>query len=335
MTNLSLADIWPAWRSWTSLFPEHLPSRESDIASEGENSGSTALIPGEVAGGKGEGSLLTEGDAGPKSLQEALIPVQRLAGIGTLAVGAAQELANPIGIITATCANLLEHLENGPVDHDQLLRSIELIEHNAYRSARIIALLGNYAHSRERAASLNDDSGMAITSPAAVIEDALTLMEYQLRVQANIDLRIEIAPELATIFCDHNRIVQVLIALLTNARDAMSPDGGTIGLRFWVPVAPMSWLAGRMSRSFESISESGLPADLIAFSVTDSGRGIDPAIQDRLFEPFFTTKSGEQRTGLNLFIARNIISQHRGYIWAENNPIGGGATFTVVMPRRP
>lgn len=267
-------------------------------------------------------------------MAETFLLVQQLAGIGILAVSAVQELANPIGIITTTCANLLEALAEGAIDPQHLKRSIELIEQHAYRSGRIVELMGNYAQGTATGATTDSGSGMAITSPAAIVRDALVLVESQCQAPSGIDLSTEVAPELTTIFCDHNQIVQVLIALLANARQAMPPAGGVIRIRFWLPEPDDAALAGRLTLPGEGSPVNMRWADLFAFSVVDNGRGFDPAIQNRLFDPFFTTKSRERATGLGLSIAQNIVRRHRGVIWAGNNP-DGGATFTVVMPRLP
>jgi signal transduction histidine kinase len=73
--------------------------------------------------------------------------------------------------------------------------------------------------------------------------------------------------------------------------------------------------------------------DAYAISVSDTGQGIDPAIKDKIFDPFFTTKPNGKGTGLGLFLAKQIVIQHNGRIWADNNP-DGGATFTVILPRK-
>ena len=126
----------------------------------------------------------------------------------------------------------------------------------------------------------------------------------------------------------------MLINLLTNARDAMQPDGGVARVCFWSPdPAREPALAEQLRQLPPSRSNGHGAPDLFAFSVSDTGMGIDPAILPRIFEPFFTTKPNGQGTGLGLYIAEGIVRGHGGIIWAENNP-GGGATVTVVLPRK-
>ena len=149
-------------------------------------------------------------------------------------------------------------------------------------------------------------------------------------------MEAELQPQLTTIFCDHHRIAQVLINLLLNARDAMQPAGGVIRIRFWTKNLLAEPVLAAQIRSAMSSAGNGRNmdvADLFAFSVADTGTGLDPTIMDRLFEPFFTTKANHQGTGLGLFIARSIVTQYGGCLLAENNP-AGGAIFTVVLPRK-
>ncbi len=256
-------------------------------------------------------------------VNESLAYVQRLAGIGTMAAGAAHELTDPIGIITATCANLIDDINGDATGRDDLKQAIELIEQSAFHCARIVEALRNYVETvtSEQAGG----PAIAITSPAAILQDELTMVEQQFRKQARVTVYADLEPQLSTVFCDHHRIAQVLINLLLNARDAMQPAGGIIRVRAWIP-DPV-----REPIPVDCSCHSAGPSDLFAFSVTDSGKGIDPDMMACLFEPFSTTKPAGQ--GLGLFIAREIVTQHGGCIHAADNP-GGGATFVVTLPRR-
>ncbi len=270
-------------------------------------------------------------------LNEALWHAQRLAGIGTLTASVAHELTNPISIITASCANLIDELNEGTAGREELVQAIELIEQSAFRCARIVDMLRNYApHVGPDGDMEEADNVIAITSPTAILQDALTMVEQQFRKQARVTVEADLQPQLTTIFCDHHRIAQVLINLLLNARDAMQPAGGVIRVRFWTPDLASEPLLAWQIRAAMAATGNGrdiASADLFAFSVADTGTGLDPAIMDRLFEPFFTTKATHQGTGLGLFIARSIVTQYGGCLLAENNP-AGGATFTVVLPRK-
>lgn len=329
LTNLSIAELWQGYNGssrgaadWTRPHDVELTRRNGETLPA-----SVAVAPLEgTAEGERLISFISRTDQ--DRLDESLRHAQRMAGIGTLTAGVAHELTNPISIITAACANLLDELNDDTLGREELAQTLALIEQSAFRCARIVDMLRNYAPNSEPDDGAGDNA-IAITSPSAILEDALTMVEQQFRKQTRVTVTTEIQPELATLFCDHHRIAQVLINLLLNARDAMQPAGGNIRVRFWIPGLDQEpALAGHVHAEMSRAS-----TDLFVFSVADTGPGIDPGNMGRLFEPFFTTKARGQGTGLGLFIAKGIVTQHGGCIFAENNA-AGGATFTVVLPRK-
>jgi two-component system, NtrC family, sensor kinase len=237
------------------------------------------------------------------SLSDSLTHLQRMAGLGTLAAGVAHELTNPVSIITAAVNNLLSQVADDDLTTDQLLHYIEMVDHSAWRCARLIQTLRTYTHpetSQETPTDLNQ-----------LIQDALNLVSHQFRHQFYITIEPDLDSDLPPLFCNANQIIQVLINLLLNARDALPASGGTI----------------RVTSRYR-------PAETaVSFAVRDSGLGIPPEIMVRIFDPFFTTKPPGEGTGLGLAIAAGIVEQHHGRLEAANNP-GGGATFTVVLPCR-
>ncbi len=268
---------------------------------------SVSIMPLSEAG-KGDKLISMMNLAELQQVENALLHTQRLAGLGTLAASVAHELTNPLSIITATCSNLIHEVNNENADVEMLRHYIRMIEHNAWRSTRIVEVLRHYSH----------DAGLetAVTNLNMIVEDALTLVQPQLRKEHQVRIHADLAEDLPSIVCDHNRLTQVLINLLHNARDAMQPDGGNIFVRTW---------------AMANDSEPG--GGQVAVSVRDEGRGIPPEWLEQIFTPFFTTKPGGAGTGLGLFVAREVVEQHNGRIWAENHP-EGGAIFTVVLPQR-
>lgn len=253
-------------------------------------------------------------------LNESLTHTQRLAGMGTLTASIAHELNNPISIITTACANLNLDVDDNALSLDRLRHYIEMIEQSAWRCVRIVEVLRNY--------SLDGLPQIAVTDWNKIVEDSLTLVKQQFQGQFNVRIETNLASNLKSVVCDHNRLTQVVINLLTNARDAMQPGGGTIQVKTWTIPA-----GGSLPGPTHTYPAELATADYFALSVHDTGAGIAPEIIDRIFEPFFTTKTNGSGTGLGLFITRRIVDQHDGRIWAENNP-DGGATFTVLLPRQ-
>lgn len=236
-------------------------------------------------------------------LNAALFHTQRLAGVGRLTAGVAHELTNPIGIITATCNNLLSQIADDDLSTDELLRYVEMIDHSAWRCAQLITTLRDYTHT--------DGLNVEACDLNQIIRDSLTLVAYEFERRYSIKIVADLEPDLPLLECNQNQITQVLINLLTNAGDALRDSGGTI-----------------------RVASFSLPEqEALVFSVGDTGAGVPPEISGRIFEPFFTTKPVGKGTGLGLSIASNIVELHRGQIQLDNGS-AGGATFTVTLPLR-
>jgi len=137
----------------------------------------------------------------------------------------------------------------------------------------------------------------------------------------HIDLEVRSGRHAPRIHADPGQIEQVLMNLCVNARDAM-PEGGRITIESGVVefdaqgAAEHTWAhEGKFAR----------------LSVTDSGTGIEPGIEDRIFEPFYTTKEVGQGTGLGLATAYAIVKRHGGWIDVESE-LEQGASFRVYLP---
>ncbi|HEX4664305.1 MAG TPA: ATP-binding protein, partial [Terriglobales bacterium] len=115
------------------------------------------------------------------------------------------------------------------------------------------------------------------------------------------------------VVCSVGEIRQVLVNLIANAIDAMRRGGNLLVRAVAVP-HPSTSMAG------------------VRVSVVDHGEGISREAGSRLFEPFFTTK-GEIGTGLGLWLTRDIIQQHGGFIRARNHHHPRGAVFSFWIPK--
>jgi hypothetical protein len=122
----------------------------------------------------------------------------------------------------------------------------------------------------------------------------------------NIQLRLEVSPNLPPVQGDATLLEQVLMNLCMNARDAM-PSGGTLTL--------------------SAASES----DGVKLCVSDTGVGMSDEVKKRLFEPFFTTKAPGRGTGLGLSMVQGIVRSHGGRLEAESSP-GRGSRFVIHLP---
>jgi two-component system cell cycle sensor histidine kinase/response regulator CckA len=120
---------------------------------------------------------------------------------------------------------------------------------------------------------------------------------------------------------DSVQVEQVLMNLVTNARDAM-PGGGTLTI----------------SSSIEELNEDviavhgyGIPGTYVKLSIADTGAGMDEKTRERIFEPFFTTKEMGKGTGLGLASTYGLVKQHKGFIDVDSEP-GRGTSFHIYFP---
>lgn len=233
-------------------------------------------------------------------LQETLMMEQRLASIGTLTSSIIHELTSPLSIISTTCENLSDSLQEEPIDQQRALEYVAMLRRNNERSMQLVNTLRSYARGghNPKENDLND-----------IINSTLTVLAGQIRNKWGVQVRSDLDKRLPTVVCDKHKIMQVLINLLTNARDAMQPHGGEIHIRSWA-----------------------MPElNAVAFAVRDGGSGVPNESIDTIFEPFYTTKPKGAGTGLGLFITAEIVRAHQGWIRVQNNATGG-ATFTVILP---
>jgi signal transduction histidine kinase/FixJ family two-component response regulator len=229
--------------------------------------------------------------------QQELIESSKLAAVGTLAAGVAHEFNNLLAAISG-------HTELGLVsdDMEEIKRALQVVVESVDRAKGITSNLLTFARRRE--------PRMEMTDVTEAVENPVRLVERDLE-KSNIELVREYS-KIPHIVCDAGQLSQVCLNLLTNARDAMLPDGGTltVGLR--------------------------RDGDHVLLAVTDTGSGIPDRIMDKLFEPFVTTKGslggGEMAgTGLGLSVSYGIVKNHGGTIEVETAE-GGGTTFTVRLP---
>ena len=138
----------------------------------------------------------------------------------------------------------------------------------------------------------------------------------------DIEQKVFLDPTLAKTKADPGQIVQVIMNLAVNARDAM-PKGGKLTIK-------------TANTLFEdAVSFSGVavpPGEYVMLSVSDTGMGMDEETRNRLFEPFFTTKEAGKGTGLGLATVYGIVKQSGGYVFADSEP-GKGTTFRIYLPR--
>jgi len=258
-----------------------------------------AAIDEPLAPGNSGLVLLVEDLTDTQMLEDKLVHSERLASIGRLAAGVAHEIGNPITGIACLAQNLREERE----DDSELTEISSQILEQTKRVSRIVQSLMSFAHA---GGHQHSDEPVCL---AEVAQDAIGLLALNRR---NYEVQFfNLCNPEHWVDGDPQRLAQVLINLLTNARDA-SPSGCAVRVK-------------------SEASEHTV--DLI---VEDEGSGIPKAIMDRLFEPFFTTKDPGEGTGLGLALVYSIVEEHYGQITIDSpaDPEHQrGTRIRVTLPR--
>jgi two-component system NtrC family sensor kinase len=229
---------------------------------------------------------------GEREMRVRLAETERLAAVGELVAGVAHEVNNPLSTISAF-AQLL--LRDGHLAEDQR-ESIEVIRAETVRASQVLRDLLTFARRSESQRQLLDVSD--------VVERTLRLRGYELS-SGGITLETALTTNLPAVSGDARQLQQVVLNLVTNALQAMTPRGGTLRVATW--------------------RDDGR----IKLEVRDTGGGIPGDVRERVFEPFFTTKA--DGTGLGLSVSYGIVTAHGGTIEIAESSSDGTA-FHVSLP---
>lgn len=231
----------------------------------------------------------------------AVARAEKLAAVGRLAAGVVHEINNPLATIAACAESLEKRIEEGAFsdspDAEDLREYLGLIRDEAFRCKTITNGLLDFSRLR---------AGQRVpVSMTDVVKAAARLVTHQQRGE-NIGIEVEAPADLPRVSGDASQLQQAVVALATNAIDAM-PEGGTLTLR-----------------ALQSGSR-------ILVEVKDTGIGIPHENMTKIFDPFFTTKDVGRGTGLGLAVCYGILSDHGGRLDVRSI-LGVGTTFTITLP---
>lgn len=215
---------------------------------------------------------------------------ERLAAMGEMVAGLAHQLRTPLSAALLYTATLVQQ-EMGPVDRERIgNRAIERLRHLEKLIRDMLLFARGEALGREPFAICD-----LVAELAQTLEPVARAKGLVFEPDCNCGASLVVG--------DRKAITGALTNLLENAVQA-TDAGGSIRL------------------------DAALDDGVVRFSVTDTGKGIDPALQSRLFEPFFTTRP--DGTGLGLAIARGVARAHGGDIGIQSES-GCGTTFTLTL----
>jgi len=225
---------------------------------------------------------------------EEIIQAKKLASLGILTAGVAHELINPLNNISMITQNSLELYDY--MSKEDRLALLNRVNEETKRMEAVVRNLLDFSKSREaklKEANIND-----------IVRKSVQLMQNTLNL-SNIEPNINLERNLPRVRVDEHQIEQVLVNLIVNAAQAMSPGGKL------------------------SIETRKGDEDKVYIYVKDTGQGIPPEYLPNIFDPFFSTKSSG--TGLGLSVSYGIIKNHKGNIRVEST-VRVGTTFTIELP---
>ena len=252
--------------------------------------------------------IIAEDVTARRSLEEQLRQAQKLEALGQLSGSVAHDFNNLLSVIIGYS----ELLSANPASEGPMRPHLETIKKAGERAASLTAQL--LAFSRRQ-----------VLRPSLVNLNALvreTQKMLQRLMRENVEHNVVLEPALWKTKADSGQIVQVIMNLAINARDAM-PKGGTLTIE----------TANVTFNDVATLHDVQVAAgNYVKLSVSDSGIGMDPGTLARIFEPFFTTKEDGRGTGLGLATVYGIVKQSGGYIFADTT-VGKGTTFSVYLPQ--
>jgi two-component system, NtrC family, sensor kinase len=228
--------------------------------------------------------------------QHELVRSERLASVGHLAAGMAHEIGNPLGAVLGYLELLRGELPAG--------RQQDIADRAASEAGRIDRLVKELL---DYAVPASQD--LEPIDPAAVLSDAVELLHHQ-GALVKVLVENKLPASLPLTYICRDKLLQVLINLLCNARDAMAQRG---------------------DHEAVLLLRGGKDGEQVWLSIMDNGSGMNPEAMANIFDPFFTTKAPGQGRGLGLTVCHRIVSEAGGSIVAESQA-GQGSTFTLRLP---
>ena len=244
-------------------------------------------------------------DTERRDAEQALFDSERMATVGEMAATMAHEIAQPLQVINLAAGSAQDELQQAAdagtqADAEYLTSKLTRIAAQTERASRIIGELRSFVR------GTSDEEPVAF-DPVAAVKGAVDLTRHAL-AQMKVTLALPPPNSLPAVIGHVERVEQVLVNLINNARDASAPT---------IDVAADAFQ--RDDRRF------------VRIVIEDSGPGIADDVLPRLFDTFVTTKARGKGTGLGLRICRRIVEEMGGAISATNRA-EGGARFEILLP---
>jgi len=267
------------------------------------NSGGIVIIVRDMR----ESRLVKDLKKANKELKEAtlqLVQAEKLSALGELTAGVAHELNQPLNGIKIISQSILRDIEKNRFEEESIGQDMTDIVNLVNRMAEIIDHMRIFTRRTEGMSEEMIDVNTVIDGP-------FKLLGSQLK-NHNIEVVMELAPDLPKVMGDPIRLEQVIMNLITNARGSVDSSG-------------------QKNKRIEIRTYQTDGGQDVAVEVKDNGGGIPENLRGKIFQPFFTTKDPGKGTGLGLSLSNKIVEEHAGRIEVESK-VGQGTTFRVILP---
>jgi PAS domain S-box-containing protein len=230
-----------------------------------------------------------------KKMAQQLLQADRLASLGELSAGVAHEVNNPLGMILGYTQLLLRN----EAEDTQDFQDLKIIEKHARNCKRIVEDLLKFAR--------NIETKKGVLQVNDLLSQVISVVEHQFKLD-NVAIETELDDSVPELCADGEKLKQVFMNLLMNAKQSMKGPG-----------------------LIRIITDQDPLRNEVTVTVADTGSGIPPEILQKIFDPFFSTKPTGEGTGLGLSVSYGIIKDHQGKIDVQSTP-GKGSTFTITFP---
>lgn len=232
--------------------------------------------------------------------QSILIQSAKMHALGEMAGGVAHEINNPLAIVQSNLELVIDQLKiSGVPNKDFVEARLKSAQITTNRIANIVRGLRSFSRTGEL-------DPYRVNSVETLLAETLQLCHEKF-ISNGIKVKVEIGNPSLEIQCRDIQVSQVLLNLLNNAFDALT------GLED-------KWIKIDINQIHSQVE----------ISVTDSGKGIEPELAERIFQPFFTTKEIGKGTGLGLSIAKGLIESHKGILFLDPN--SSHTRFVIRLP---
>jgi len=247
-----------------------------------------------------------------RDTQQQLVEAEKMKTVGRMAASIAHEVKNPLGIISMG----LQFLNAKPDPSPEFQETMEEMSVAVQRAADVISELLDFSSPNQANfewVSIND-----------VVEHSLRLLGRTLS-RGSVGVEFDLSDELPPILADSNKMEQVFLNLILNARNAM-PKGGKLAVRSFLDRVKSPRRGHTNMLELFAMGE-----EVVVVEIEDTGPGIPEDLISKVFEPFVTTHKSAEGTGLGLTVTKHIMDLHHGAILLENKD-NGGLRARLLLP---